>query len=47
MAYYQGLKYQDIADALKIPLGTVKSRLHAAVIKLHESWTETPSLPEL
>lgn len=47
MAYYQGLKYQDIADALKIPLGTVKSRLHAALIKLHESWTETPSLPEL
>lgn len=47
MAYYQGLKYQDIADALNIPLGTVKSRLHAALIKLHESWTETPSLPEL
>ncbi len=47
MAYYQGLKYQDIAVALNIPLGTVKSRLHAALIKLHESWTETPSLPEL
>jgi RNA polymerase sigma-70 factor, ECF subfamily len=47
MAYYQGLKYQDIADALGIPLGTVKSRLHAALIKLNESWMETPSLPEL
>ena len=46
MAYYQGLKYQEIADALSIPLGTVKSRLHAALVKLHESWTETPPVPE-
>ena len=47
MAYYQGLKYQEIADALSIPLGTVKSRLHAALVKLHESWTEAPSLPDV
>ena len=40
MAYYQGLKYQEIADALDIPLGTVKSRLHAALVKLHEVWND-------
>lgn len=47
MAYYQGLKYQEIADALEIPLGTVKSRLHAALTKLHEAWVNTASYPEL
>jgi len=47
MAYYQGLKYQEIADALGIPLGTVNSRLHAALIKLHEAWMDSSSLPEV
>jgi RNA polymerase sigma-70 factor (ECF subfamily) len=36
MAYYQDLKYREIAEALKIPVGTVKSRLHAALAKLQE-----------
>lgn len=43
LAYFQGLRYQEIADALEIPLGTVKSRLHAALAKLAESWEGTPS----
>lgn len=38
LIYYQGLKYREAADALEIPVGTVKSRLHAALIKLNESW---------
>ncbi len=38
LAYFQGLKYQDIAETLAIPVGTVKSRLHAAVAKLTEEW---------
>jgi RNA polymerase sigma-70 factor, ECF subfamily len=39
LAYFQGLKYQEIADVVGIPLGTVKSRLHAAMAKLAEAWT--------
>lgn len=31
LAYFQRLSYAQIAEDLKIPLGTVKSRLHAAV----------------
>jgi RNA polymerase sigma-70 factor (ECF subfamily) len=47
LAYYQGLKYRDIAEILDIPVGTVKSRLHTALTKLHEAWSESPSISEL
>ena len=39
LVYYQGLKYREAADVLNIPVGTVKSRLHAAVHKLDEVLT--------
>jgi len=38
LIYYQGLKYREAAEALKVPVGTVKSRLHTAVLKLNEAW---------
>ena len=33
LVYYQGLKYREAAEALKVPVGTVKSRLHTAITK--------------
>lgn len=39
LVYYQGLKYREAADVLSIPVGTVKSRLHAAIQKLNELLT--------
>lgn len=41
LVYYQGLKYREAADILKIPVGTVKSRLHSAILKLNEAWMES------
>ena len=41
LVYYQGLKYREAAEALGIPVGTVKSRLHAAVHRLGLLWDET------
>lgn len=38
LVYYQGLRYREAADVLSIPVGTVKSRLHAAVLKLNQAW---------
>jgi RNA polymerase sigma-70 factor (ECF subfamily) len=38
LIYYQGMKYREAAEILDVPVGTVKSRLHAALLKLHEAW---------
>lgn len=38
LAYFQRLSYNQIAEELGIPLGTVKSRLHAAVAAFARSW---------
>jgi RNA polymerase sigma-70 factor (ECF subfamily) len=41
LVYFQDLKYREAADSLGIPVGTVKSRMHAAVAKLIEAWNQT------
>jgi RNA polymerase sigma-70 factor (ECF subfamily) len=41
LVYYQGLKYREAADILNIPVGTVKSRLHSAILKLNEAWMQS------
>lgn len=37
LVYFQGLKYREAAQVLSVPVGTVKSRLHAAMQKLTDS----------
>lgn len=38
LAYFQRMSYSQVADVLQIPLGTVKSRLHAAVAAFARKW---------
>lgn len=40
LAYFNQLAYKDIAAMLEIPLGTVKSRLHAAVRSFEACWKQ-------
>lgn len=41
LAYYQGMSQSEIAEVLSLPLGTVKTRLRAAMEKLRDVWLET------
>ncbi len=38
LAYFKQMAYKEVAEALGIPLGTVKSRLHAAVAAFGQVW---------
>jgi RNA polymerase sigma-70 factor (ECF subfamily) len=38
LIFFQGLKYQEAAEALDLPIGTVKSRVHRALLRLNEAW---------
>jgi RNA polymerase sigma-70 factor (ECF subfamily) len=40
--YWQGLAYQEIAEVLEVPLGTVKSRIHNALAQLAQALAEQP-----
>ena len=45
LAFYQGMKYSDIAEVLSIPLGTVKSRVFTAIRKLNQIWMRMNESP--
>jgi len=44
LVYFRGLKYREAADELEVPVGTVKSRLHAAVKRLGQAWKDAQSV---
>jgi len=43
--YFQKMSYQQISEVLGVPLGTVKSRLHAAVATFAEAWKTSAASP--
>lgn len=46
LIYLQGMAYRDAAEALNIPVGTVKSRVHSAIRKLGTAWNRiVPNQP--
>jgi RNA polymerase sigma-70 factor (ECF subfamily) len=46
LSYFHQFPYKQISDMLDIPLGTVKSRLHAAVAHFADKWREIESNPK-
>ncbi len=45
LAYFRGMTHSQIADFLKLPLGTVKSRLRIGLEKLKKGWLESNQQP--
>jgi RNA polymerase sigma-70 factor (ECF subfamily) len=41
LIYHQGMKYREAAEVLNVPVGTVKSRLHTAMLRLNEAWNNS------
>jgi RNA polymerase sigma-70 factor (ECF subfamily) len=45
LSYFHQFPYKQISEILDIPLGTVKSRLHAAVAHFADRWRSTTANP--
>ncbi len=41
LAYFEQFSYKQMAEILSIPIGTVKSRLHTAVVHFTKKWKAT------
>lgn len=42
LAEFQGLRYDEVSEVLEIPVGTVKSRMHAAIDRLRRTLVKEP-----
>ncbi|MGI9149167.1 MAG: RNA polymerase sigma factor [Chloroflexota bacterium] len=47
MVYFQGLTLLEVAERLHVALGTVKSRLHSALVSLRAALADETSRPNL
>ncbi len=45
LAYFERFSYKQMARILSIPIGTVKSRLHAAVKRFAKEWNSSSTMP--
>ena len=43
LAYFEQFSYKQMADMLSIPIGTVKSRLHTAIVFFTKKWKSMSS----
>lgn len=41
LVYTEGLAYREAAHVMGVPIGTVKSRVHAAIVSLGRTWSAT------
>ncbi len=46
LAFFEGLSHTEIAERLKLPLGTVKTRVRLGMMKLKDLWMQAGGYPE-